>query len=75
APVEELELKGFVEVIASEIELLADEDTGGAAVYEGGEYLKRATKSDINDERLCRPRAKLRRGPGLVDCGLGVLGG
>ncbi|KAG5329080.1 hypothetical protein C0989_010577 [Termitomyces sp. Mn162] len=75
APIEELELEGFVEVVASEVELVADEDTGGAAVYEGGKFLERAAKSDIDDERSRRPRAKLRRGPGLVDCGLGALVG
>ncbi|KAG5320512.1 hypothetical protein C0989_000331, partial [Termitomyces sp. Mn162] len=50
APIEELELEGFVEVVASEVELIADEDTGGAAVYEGGKLLERAAKSDIDDE-------------------------
>ncbi|KAG5346132.1 hypothetical protein C0989_000997, partial [Termitomyces sp. Mn162] len=75
APIKELELKGFVEVVALEVKLVADEDTGGAAVYEGGKYLEQAAKSDIDDKRPCRPRAKLRWGPGLVDRGLGALGG
>ncbi|KAG5329317.1 hypothetical protein C0989_009857, partial [Termitomyces sp. Mn162] len=75
APIEELELEEFVEVVASEVELVADEDTGGATVYKGGKYLERAAKSDIDDKRLRRPRVKLRRGPGWVDRGLGALGG
>ncbi|KAG5348656.1 hypothetical protein C0989_009153 [Termitomyces sp. Mn162] len=50
AAVEELELEGFVKVVASVVELVADEDTGGAAVYEGGKYFERAAKSDIDDE-------------------------
>ncbi|KAG5349070.1 hypothetical protein C0989_006199, partial [Termitomyces sp. Mn162] len=50
APIEELKLKGFVKVIASEVELVADEDTRGAAVYEGREYLERVAKSDIDDK-------------------------
>ncbi|KAG5322741.1 hypothetical protein C0989_012505, partial [Termitomyces sp. Mn162] len=75
APVKELELKGFVKVIALEVELIADKDTRGAAVYKGRKYLERAAKSDIDDEQSCRPGAKLQRGPGLVDRGLGALGG
>ncbi|KAG5349247.1 hypothetical protein C0989_005032 [Termitomyces sp. Mn162] len=50
ASVEELELKRFVKVIALEVELTADEGTGGTAVNEGGEYLGQAIESDIDDE-------------------------
>ncbi|KNZ81904.1 hypothetical protein J132_10183 [Termitomyces sp. J132] len=48
--IKELELEGFVKVIALEVKLTADEGTRGAAVDEGGEYLGRAIKSDIDDE-------------------------
>ncbi|KAG5351089.1 hypothetical protein C0989_008026 [Termitomyces sp. Mn162] len=39
APIEELELKGFVKVVALEVKLTANEDAGGATVNEGGEDL------------------------------------
>ncbi|KAG5351821.1 hypothetical protein C0989_004813 [Termitomyces sp. Mn162] len=39
AAIEELELEGFVEVVASEVELTANEGAGGATVNEGREYL------------------------------------
>ncbi|KAG5353150.1 hypothetical protein C0989_009794 [Termitomyces sp. Mn162] len=50
AAVKELELKGFVEVIASEVKLTADEGAGGTTVDKGGKYLGQAVKSDIDDK-------------------------
>ncbi|KAG5329762.1 hypothetical protein C0989_009299, partial [Termitomyces sp. Mn162] len=50
ASIEELELKEFVEVVASEVKLTADEGTGGAAIDKGGEYLGQAIESDIDDK-------------------------
>ncbi|KAG5333493.1 hypothetical protein C0989_005666, partial [Termitomyces sp. Mn162] len=50
APIEELELKGFVEVVASEVKLTADKGTRGATVNKGGEYLGQAIESDIDDK-------------------------
>ncbi|KAG5349978.1 hypothetical protein C0989_000935 [Termitomyces sp. Mn162] len=75
ASIKELELEWFVEVMASEVKLTADEGTGGATVDKSREYLGQAIESDIDDEQLCRPRAKLQRSLGMVNCGLGVLGG
>ncbi|KAG5334262.1 hypothetical protein C0989_003632 [Termitomyces sp. Mn162] len=75
ASVEELKLKEFVKIVASEVESTADEGTGGAAVNKGREYLGQAIKLDIDDKQLHGPRAELRGSPGMVNCGLGVLGG
>ncbi|KAG5334561.1 hypothetical protein C0989_003380 [Termitomyces sp. Mn162] len=75
AAVKELELERFVKVIALEVELTADKGAGGAAVNKSREYLGQAIELNINDKQLCRPRAELQRGLGVVDHGLGVLGG
>ncbi|KAG5331579.1 hypothetical protein C0989_007938, partial [Termitomyces sp. Mn162] len=52
ASIEELELEGFVEVMASEVELTADEGTGGTAVNKGKgrKYLGQAVRLDIDDK-------------------------
>ncbi|KAG5332533.1 hypothetical protein C0989_006992 [Termitomyces sp. Mn162] len=42
ASIEELELKGFVKVIASEVKLTADEGARGTTIDEGREYLGQA---------------------------------
>ncbi|KAG5349961.1 hypothetical protein C0989_001018 [Termitomyces sp. Mn162] len=39
AAIEELELKGFVEIVVLEVELTADKGARGTAVDKGGEYL------------------------------------
>ncbi|KAH0585907.1 hypothetical protein H2248_007196 [Termitomyces sp. 'cryptogamus'] len=75
ASIKELELKGFVEIIASEVELTADKGTGGTTVDKGGEYLGQAVESDIDDKQLHRPGAELQGSLGMVDYGLRVLGG
>ncbi|KAG5335731.1 hypothetical protein C0989_000534 [Termitomyces sp. Mn162] len=41
ASVKELKLEGFVKVVASEVELIADKGTRGATINKGGEYLGR----------------------------------
>ncbi|KAG5349749.1 hypothetical protein C0989_002057 [Termitomyces sp. Mn162] len=50
ASVKELELKGFVKVVALEDKLITDKGAGGATVDKGGEYLGRVIESDIDDE-------------------------
>ncbi|KAG5349281.1 hypothetical protein C0989_004852 [Termitomyces sp. Mn162] len=50
ASIKELELKGFVKVIASEVKLTADKGAGGTTVNKGREYLGQAIESDIDDE-------------------------
>ncbi|KAG5732318.1 hypothetical protein E4T56_gene11393 [Termitomyces sp. T112] len=72
AAIEELELEGFVEVVASEVELTANEGAGGATVNEGREYLGssawRKTGCGVGGDR----------GSNAVDCSglpVGVTGG
>ncbi|KAG5351875.1 hypothetical protein C0989_004641 [Termitomyces sp. Mn162] len=55
ATIRELELKKFVEVVASEVKLTADEGAGDTAVNKGGEDLGQAVESDIDDKQLCGP--------------------
>ncbi|KAG5349801.1 hypothetical protein C0989_001824, partial [Termitomyces sp. Mn162] len=74
ASIKELELEGFVEVVASEVKLTTDEGTEGATVDKGGEYLGQAIELDIDDKQLHRPRAELQGNLGVVDHGFGVLG-
>ncbi|KAG5338855.1 hypothetical protein C0989_005825 [Termitomyces sp. Mn162] len=64
ASIKELELKGFVKVIALEVELTADEGAGGATINKGGEGLGQAIKLDIDDKQLCGPQVELWRSPG-----------
>ncbi|KAG5348892.1 hypothetical protein C0989_007403, partial [Termitomyces sp. Mn162] len=66
ASIKELELKGFVEVIALEVELTADKGTGGTTVDKGGEYLGQAVESDIDDKQLHRPGAELQGSLGML---------
>ncbi|KAG5352035.1 hypothetical protein C0989_004130 [Termitomyces sp. Mn162] len=50
ASIKELELKGFIKVIVSEVKLAANEGTRGAAVDKGREYLGQAVESEIDDK-------------------------
>ncbi|KAG5348123.1 hypothetical protein C0989_011012, partial [Termitomyces sp. Mn162] len=50
ASVKELELKGSVEVVVLEAELVTDKGARGATVDKGREYLGRVVELDIDDE-------------------------
>ncbi|KAG5732282.1 hypothetical protein E4T56_gene11364 [Termitomyces sp. T112] len=73
--IEQLELEGLVEVVASEVKLTADEGARGTAINKGGEDLGQVIKSDIDDKQLCGPQAELQRSPELAVCDTSNGGG
>ncbi|KAG5726829.1 hypothetical protein E4T56_gene601 [Termitomyces sp. T112] len=50
ASIKELELEGFVKVIASEVKLTADEGARDATIDKGGEDLGQAVELNIDDK-------------------------